>query len=186
MIRKIVYSQAFAIINKAILSIFYDKKYLSGKFFDDQRYGFVWAWKGIPRRVITLNRGIDWPVSNRTRIPNGKNIEFDPSSINVFQSPGCYFQNHVGKIKIGKDVYIAPNVGIITANHDPLDLDFHLEAKDISIGDRCWIGMNVVILPGVKLGSGTIVGAGAVVTHSFVEGNCIVIGNPARLLKKLK
>lgn len=45
--------------------------------------------------------------------------------------------------------------------------------------------MNAVILPGVKLGKGTIVGAGAIVTHSF-EGDCIIVGNPARLLKKLK
>ena len=46
-------------------------------------------------------------------------------------------------------------------------------------------GMNAVVLPGVKLGNGTIVGAGSIVTHSF-EGHCIIAGNPARLLKYLK
>jgi len=76
-------------------------------------------------------------------------------------------------------------VGLITQNHNPLDLDEHLPGEDIVIGDRCWIGMNCVILPGVTLGPGTVVGAGAVVTKSFPEGQCVIAGNPARLLRRL-
>ncbi|MBS7109518.1 MAG: hypothetical protein KH076_09760 [Streptococcus sp.] len=45
--------------------------------------------------------------------------------------------------------------------------------------------MNSVILPGVILGDHTIVGAGAVVTHSFPDGYCIIGGNPARIIKAL-
>ena len=45
--------------------------------------------------------------------------------------------------------------------------------------------MNVVVLPGVELGDGTIVGAGAVVTRSFPEGECVLAGNPAKIIRTL-
>jgi acetyltransferase-like isoleucine patch superfamily enzyme len=102
-----------------------------------------------------------------------------------FQGFGNYFQNFSGKIVVGRGTYIAPNVGIITANHDPLDLDKHLPGEDVILGEGCWIGMNSVILPGVVLGPHTIVGAGSVVTKSFIEGNCIIAGNPASVIRKL-
>ena len=86
---------------------------------------------------------------------------------------------------MGKDVWIAQNVGLITENHDPKNPENHLEPKNIVIGDRCWIGMNAVILPGVILGNNTTVGAGSIVTHSFPNGNCVIAGNPARLIRTL-
>jgi acetyltransferase-like isoleucine patch superfamily enzyme len=60
-----------------------------------------------------------------------------------------------------------------------------LPGKDVIIGKKCWIGMNSVILPGVCLGDHTIVGAGSVVTKSFPDGNCIIAGNPARIIRVL-
>ena len=45
--------------------------------------------------------------------------------------------------------------------------------------------MNAVILPGVVLGENTIVGAGSVVTKRFEQGHCVVVGNPARIIKTL-
>lgn len=45
--------------------------------------------------------------------------------------------------------------------------------------------MNAVILPGVILGNNTTVGAGSIVTHSFPNGNCVIAGNPARLIRTL-
>ncbi len=56
---------------------------------------------------------------------------------------------------------------------------------DLVIGDNCWIGMNSVVLPGVKLGEKTIVGAGSVITKSYEEGHCIIAGNPAKIIKYL-
>ena len=136
-------------------------------------------------RIFGQNRKIPWPINPNTIISNPNNIEFDVNNINIFQTPGCYFQNHSAKIIIGKDCYIAPNVGIITANHDFSDLSKHSEGKNVVIGNKCWIGMNAVILPGVTLGDQTVVGAGSVVTHYFREGHCIIAGNPAKVIKPL-
>ncbi|WP_049750424.1 acyltransferase [Thermosipho melanesiensis] len=70
-------------------------------------------------------------------------------------------------------------------NHNLSNLDEHPPEEDVIIGKNCWLGINSVILPGVILRPRTIVGAGSVVTKSFPEGNCIIAGNPAKLIKKL-
>ena len=54
------------------------------------------------------------------------------------------------------------------------------------LGKECWIGSNAVILPGVRLGEHTVVGAGAVVTKSFEEGWCVIGGVPARKIKDIE
>ncbi|WP_425349730.1 acyltransferase [Manganibacter manganicus] len=92
-------------------------------------------------------------------------------------------QNFSGTIRLGRGCYIAPNVGIITSNHDPENLDKHLPSEDVEIGEKCWIGMNSIVLPGVILGRGTVVGAGSIVTKSFPEGNCVIAGVPAKLVR---
>lgn len=173
---------------KPIVYLFYDRKYLIGKYFNELRGGWLWALRGILwQKIFGFNKHIPWPVSPFVVVQNAKNIEFDMADINIFQSPGCYFQNNFGgKIYIGKGTYIAPNCGLITSNHDVDNLEKHSISKDIKLGERCWLGMNVVILPGVKLGNNTIVGAGAVVTKSFPQGNCIIAGNPAKLIKVLE
>ncbi len=167
---------------RLFLRLFYQDKWLSGKWFTKYRAGYLWALTSLPRKLLT---GQPWPSSKHNLIQNPKRLQIDPSSLNCLMGRGCYFQNQRADIKIGKDVYIANNVGLITQNHDPKDLDAHLPGSDIVIEDNCWIGMNCVILPGVTLGPGTVVGAGAVVTKSFPEGRCVIAGNPARLLKKL-
>ncbi len=58
--------------------------------------------------------------------------------------------------------------------------------SDVNIGEKCWIGMNSVILPGVTLGTNTIVGADSIVTKSFPEGFCVIAGNPAKIIKAIK
>ena len=185
MIKRILSVRFVKAVNKFLLSLFYDKKYLTGKYFDDRFDGFIWAWRGVFRSGYMRRHGVFWPVGKNVRIPNGKNISFDVSSINVFNNWGGYFQSYKGRITIGKDCYFAQNVGIITDNHDPQNPDLYLPGEDVSIDDHCWLGMNSVILPGVHLGSYTTVGAGSVVTKSF-EGNCIIAGNPARVIRKFQ
>ena len=57
--------------------------------------------------------------------------------------------------------------------------------KKVIIGDKTWIGMNSLILPGVVLGPNTVVGGGSVVTKSFPDGHCVIAGNPAKLIKNI-
>lgn len=166
--------------------VFFDPKYLKGKYFEKNYIGWMWVWRSIwLQKILGFNRFIPWPVSPFITISNPKNVFFDPDDINNFQGYGNYFQNFAGKIYIGKGTYIASNVGIITANHNPYNLDEHLPGEDVIIGKNCWIGLNSVILPGVCLGDNTIVGAGSIVTKSFPNGNCIIAGNPAKIIKLL-
>lgn len=164
---------------------FYDDKYIKGKWFEGiYAMGWTWASQDILHRIIfRTNVGIKWPVSPYVRC--GNNIEFDVNNLDNFWGYGNYFQTFDAKIIIGTGSYIAPNVGIITSNHDLNNLDEHQVGKDVILGEKCWLGMNSIILPGVVLGDKTIVGAGAVVTKSFPEGNCIIAGNPAKIVRKL-
>lgn len=148
-------------------------------------WGWQWVTQGFFfQRILGINSSVPWPCSSRIMISNPDNIIFDIDDLNNFQTGGNYFQSF-GKITIGKGTFIAPNVGIITQNHDLSDPALRGESRDVSIGINCWIGMNSVILPGVILGDHTIVGAGSVVTKSFPGGNCVIAGNPARLIKDL-
>lgn len=176
----------WAVIMTAVRLVF-PAKYLRGRHFEESRIGWIWAWRAILwQKILGFNRGVPWPVSPLIIVGSAQNITFDMDDLNNFQGVGCYFQSSRGKIHIGKGTWIAPNVGIITSNHDPADLDAHLPGEDVIIGDGCWIGMNAVLLPGVRLGDRTTVGAGAVVTQSFPEGHCIIGGVPARLIKRLR
>ncbi|HHV34618.1 MAG TPA: acyltransferase [Syntrophomonadaceae bacterium] len=166
-------------------SLFFDRRYLRGKYFDQDLSGWIWVLRGILwQRLLGFNRRVPWPVSPFVVISHPENVEFEVDDINNFQTYGTYFQGN-GRIVIGKGSYIAPNVGLITSNHDSKDLDKQLAPQDIIIGHECWIGMNAVLLPGVTLGNHTIVGAGSIVTKSFPDGNVVIAGNPAKIIRKL-
>lgn len=166
----------------------YDKKYLKGKWFEGKMNGlcsYGWRWvveDTIGNFFLRKNSKAPWPISPRIEVALPENIEFHPDCLNNFQGFGNYYQAF-GKITIGKGTWIAGNVGIITSNHKIGDLDQHDEPKPVTIGNDCWIGMNSVILPGVILGDYTVVGAGSVVTKSFEKGNCVLAGNPAKVIK---
>ena len=177
------------IMAQCIGYIFYDSRYLKGKDFSCYKYSNGWRWvmeNFFIQKILGYQRHIPFPVSFRSQFMNWENFIFDIDDLENFQKGGCYFQAASDAyIRLGKGTYIAANVGIITANHDPQDLTKHLPGKDVTIGENCWIGMNSVILPGVTLGKGTVVGAGSVVTKSFPAGHCIVAGNPARIIKEI-
>lgn len=90
-----------------------------------------------------------------------------------------------GGVKIGNNVLIAAHVTISTLSHDYTHENMNkapIVAKPINIKDGVWIASNTVILPGVTLGEGSVVGAGAVVTKD-VPPYAIVVGSPAKILK---
>jgi len=173
---------------KWIAYLFYDKKYLKGRHFDSvSLQGWAWVMSGIwKQKILGFNRALPFPCHPTARIYDYKNIFFDVDNLDNFLSPGIYFDCVKKSIHIGKGTYIAPNVGLITANHRLDNLDEHEEGGDIIIGKNCWIGMNVVILPGVVLGDNTIVGAGAIVTKSHVDGYCVIGGVPAKMIRPLQ
>ena len=84
-----------------------------------------------------------------------------------------------GGIEIGDHMSISPQVAIVTADHDHHAADFALRHRRVVIEDHVWIGMRATILPGVRIGRGAVVAAGAVVTKD-VEPRSIVAGVPAR------
>ncbi len=96
----------------------------------------------------------------------------------------------VGKIEMGNDVMLGPNVTIAGANHgfssilQPMHMQ-KLTMLGIKIGNDVWIGANSVILDNVNIGDGVVVAAGSVVTKS-IEPYSVVAGNPARFIKSRK
>ena len=182
---KVIWTIPFFLFSILVWPFFYDKKYLHAPEFSSlQAEGWLWVprdiWARLTRRQ---NVSIRWPVAPECVC--GKNIEFPPEDVGYFQNNGGYFQTINGKITIGKGCQFANGVALITTNHDPYCIEKHVEGKDIAIGDYCWLGRNVTVLPGVILGEHTVVGAGAIVTHSFPEGYLVLAGNPAREIKKL-
>lgn len=134
------------------------------------------------KHIVRVNADVPWPVHFTSRVVCPSRVKLGCRTY-PGDMPACYIQA-INGIEVGDDTILAPGVGLISANHDREDLDRHLPADPIRIGCRCWIGMNAVVLPGVQLGDGTVVGAGSVVTKSFPSGNCVVAGNPARLVRE--
>ena len=104
----------------------------------------------------------------------------------TFINHGAYLMD-CGGITIGRHCFIGPNCGMYTANHpiSPRERNQGLEnAKPIVIGDNCWLGGDVTILPGVTIGENTVIGAGSVVTKD-IPANVVAVGNPCRVLRSI-
>ena len=140
----------------------------------------------IIQKFLGFNRSVPWPVHHSSLVSSQKNIKIGVDTCPGYM-PGCYVQGAAG-IEIGDYTQISCNVGLISRNYDVYDTRKHLniEKPSILIGKYCWLGMNVTVLPGVKLGDFTIVGAGSVVTKSFESGHCIIAGNPAKVIRTLE
>lgn len=113
----------------------------------------------------------------------GKNIEVGEN----------FFANYnftvldVGKVIIGLNAQIAPNVSIYTAGHP-----IHPQSRNsgyeygigVTIGDNVWIGGSVVINPGVHIGNNAVIGSGSVVTKNIPD-NVVAVGNPCKVVKEI-
>ena len=106
--------------------------------------------------------------------------------VNSFINYDCIMLNNA-MVKLGDNVLVGPKVSFYTAMH-PIDAkqreQWLVYAKPITVEDNVWIGGSATILGGLTIGKNAIVGAGAVVTKD-VEPNTIVVGNPARVLRKI-
>ena len=98
-----------------------------------------------------------------------------------------FYTNHNVTILDGNNVFIAPNCVFSTAGH-AIDSEQRIQgleiALPITIGDNVWIGANVSVLPGVTIGSNTIIGAGSVVNKNIPDG-VIAVGNPCKVIRKI-
>lgn len=124
----------------------------------------------------------------------GRNIHIGSRvSVNM----NCTFVD-CNKIIIGDDVLIASNVQLYTATH-PVELQERLTpdwtpekeeyfcrtyALPIKIGNGCWLGGGVIVLPGVTIGDGAVIGAGSVVTRD-IPPNTVAVGNPCRVIREI-
>ena len=138
----------------------------------------------IVQRVFRVNARVPWPVHWSSVVSGHQNIKFKCEVTPLGYSPGAYIQA-INGIIIGTNVIHAVGLTIISSNHDYLDFNKHVAAGPVRIGDNCWLGANVTILPGVELGPHTIVGAGSIVTKPFCEGNCVIAGVPAKIIKTI-
>ena len=95
----------------------------------------------------------------------------------------------VGGLEIGTDVMIGPEVMILTQNHEitPIEeklIEGKIQTKKVTIGDDVWIGARVILLPGAKIGRGTVIAAGTVVPGKEYHENVVLGGNPAKIIKQ--
>lgn len=167
-------------------------------------YGKNLLLKGIP--VIFNKSGAELTIGNNVTI----NSSFLSNLVGLYQRTIIITRTPESKIIIGNNVGISGatiyarksiTIGentLVGGNAKIMDNDFHpieiearnadikekIGARPISIGKNCFIGCNSLILKGTVLGDRRVVGAGAVVSGVF-EDNCVIAGNPARVIKKL-
>ena len=176
-------------------------------------------WKMLRSEILMrrFNRTPLWMVKTRNRIfkrwmgeikgsiysvfspfyaSYGKNITLGK---NFFSNINCVIMDYA-KVSIGDNVWLGPNVSILTVSH-PMGFEdrrvnyyqdsFEPEKRGnkehvapVTIGDDVWIAAGVVICSGVKIGNRTVIGAGSVVTRDIPEG-VFACGVPAKIVRKL-
>lgn len=134
-----------------------------------------------------VKRGKNVRIGWRTQVMNPQNIKIgNNSSINS----GMIYAGAKSKIVIGENSLLSYNVHIRTTSHNYEErkrkiIEQGNFEKDIIIGNDVWIGYGAQIMPGVKLGDGCVIAAGAVVTKD-VEPYKVVAGIPAKVIKERK
>ncbi|KAA9302177.1 MULTISPECIES: sugar O-acetyltransferase [Aerococcus] len=113
----------------------------------------------------------------------GDNVRFGR---HCFVNHACYFMDGAA-IEFGDHVFIGPYCGFYTAAHPltakPRNAGLE-QARPITVGSDCWFGANVSVMPGVSIGSGSVIGAGTVLTKDIPE-NSLVMGVPGRVIKTI-
>ena len=172
----------------------------SGKLFTDYVEGLPEDRNQAKRRMIAFNAISPDALEERARLMTeifGRETKawIEPPfyfcyGYNIELGEGCYINfncNFVddGKIIIGNKVMFGPSVTIATVGH-PINPNYreYMYCDPVVIEDNCWIGANVTITPGVKIGENSVIGAGSVVTKD-IPANSIAVGNPCKVLREI-
>jgi acetyltransferase-like isoleucine patch superfamily enzyme len=135
----------------------------------------------VLRRLFSLFAawGLKWyNMTLGSRVLNREGLRVgEGSAWNV----GCYINAEAG-VFIGKNVLIGPYCVLQSSNHAYSLV--HKRRGSIVLGDKCWLGAHVVVLPGVVVGEGSVVGAGAVVSKSL-PAFCVAVGVPAKVISSV-
>lgn len=152
----------------------------------------IYYFRTLSKRVIFgHNVNIEGRVKFASNIVLDTNVEVRNLTDNllIIDSGVSINRNTVirGKVHIGQNCAIAPNCMIIGSNHLFNDIDRNIKeqgsfSKGIVIESNVWIGANCVVLDGVTIGTGSIIGAGSVVTKSIPKFS-IAFGNPCKVKK---
>ena len=141
----------------------------------DYREAFENMIPGIPKSTI---------IAPPFHCDHGNGIHIGE---NVIVNLNCSMMD-TADITIGNHTLIGPNCSFYTSQH-PLD---YLErrqpketAKSIVIGDDCWLGGNVTVIGKVSIGARSVIGAGSVVVKDIPE-DCLAVGNPCKVIRKLR
>jgi acetyltransferase-like isoleucine patch superfamily enzyme len=132
------------------------------------------------RRTILISQGASiHPTAEIGRVKvDGHKLNLTIGAHSFLGTVNIALHEHV---VIGENVCINDGVQLLTASHDVVDPQWnHVKAK-VTIDDYAWIAINAIILPGVHIGKGAVVGAGAVVSKDVAPGD-IVVGNPAKVI----
>ena len=176
------------------------------------KYGKNLLLKGVP--VIFNKSGANMTIGDNVTVKSSflsNLVGLYSRTIIITRTPGAeiVIGDNVGisgatiyarkRIHIGENTCIGGNAKILDNDFHPIEVEARntllndpnggnsdlVPAKPIAIGKNCFIGCNSIILKGTVLGEGCVVGAGAVVSGKF-EDNCVIAGNPARVIKRLK
>lgn len=146
-------------------------------------FGAIGQWlRAALARVIFLEMGRNVRVHQDVHFGSGARLRIGDNSA---LAPNCWIASDT---TIGKDVMMAPEVTILSASHGTCltDMPMRLQPvppnRPVVIGDDVWLGTRIIVLPGVHVGSHSIIGAGSVVTKD-VPPYSIVAGNPARVIR---
>lgn len=139
--------------------------------------------QALLRRLLGSTRK-EFLIEQPFRCDYGYNVHIGE---NFYANMGCTILDEA-EVRFGDNVLLAPNVSIYTAGH-PEDVERRnagIEyAHPVTVGNNVWIGGNVVIVPGVRIGDNSIIGAGSVVTKD-IPANVVAVGNPCKVLREIK
>ncbi|HYM30274.1 MAG TPA: acyltransferase [Candidatus Cybelea sp.] len=145
----------------------------------------IWLVNWLFQRVFRLDAECRYNKHFTSRLLHTRGLEIEDECPIVRRSltvsGGCYI-NAADGLWIGRGTIWAPNVAIVSQEHGRDDLRNAPPTPGIRIGRDCWLGFGSIVMPGVILGERTIVGANAVVTKSFPEGNVVLAGAPAQVV----